>query len=444
MTRTRSTTDVIDEPMAKGGSTSSGDILRRIYRRAGSDRFYIDLREFGGGREALVEPGKHRATTDELVALDLAAKRVAELMTRRRERHFDGVVKTMTVGELARDWLAYKRGFAGDEGYTQLRTLRRYEQALAQLFDVMDQDQRVDRVTKRDVKQGLLALRRRDSRSGGKLSASSLRQVIAAMQLAFDYASDLGVVPEDYNPWRQLRKADRPRLPRGSSTDFLETYEGCALLDACDRVEGRTIPLRPIVATLLLTGGRKDEVLGLEIADIDLRRKTVRFRTNRWRRIKTGEERTIPLWPQLERELRAYLQRTGRISGLLFPSPESPGADKMITALSRPLAQLRTLAADALGAELGARLLTKAVTPRALRPTYCAARLQTVDGEKAIAIWTVRDEMGHSSLTMINRVYGRLGTVRHRSDVVEYLPIGGEPRLSNADGPRNSALAMRT
>lgn len=185
-------------------------------------------------------------------------------------------------------------------------------------------------------------------------------------------------------------------------------------------------------------------MLGLEVADIDFRRKTIRFRTNRWRRIKTGEERTIPLWPQLERELRVYLQRTGRISGLLFPSPESPGVDKMITALSRPLVQLRALAAYALGAELGARLLTKAVTPRALRPTYCAARLQTVDGEKAIAIWTVRDEMGHSSLTMINRVYGRLGTVRHRSDVVEYLPIGGEARPSAACEPGKGALALRT
>lgn len=88
--------------MTKEGKTSNGDVLRRIYRRAGSNRFYLDLRDIGGGREALVEPGGYRATTDELVALDLAAKRVAELITRRREQHFDGVVRTLTVGELAR------------------------------------------------------------------------------------------------------------------------------------------------------------------------------------------------------------------------------------------------------------------------------------------------------------------------------------------------------
>jgi hypothetical protein len=31
--------------------------------------------------------------------------------------------------------------------------------------------------------------------------------------------------------------------------------------------------------------------------------------------------------------------------------------------------------------------------------------------------------MGHSSLRMIDRVYGRLGQVRHRSPVVEFVAV---------------------
>ncbi len=69
-------------------------------------------------------------------------------------------------------------------------------------------------------------------------------------------------------------------------------------------------PDRPIHLSPLSSspGGRDREVLGLELEDVSFDRRTVTFRPNRWRRLKTqGSWRVVPLWPQLEEILRAYL-----------------------------------------------------------------------------------------------------------------------------------------
>ena len=58
----------------------------------------------------------------------------------------------------------------------------------------------------------------------------------------------------------------------------------------------------PLLATYLLTGGRESEVTGLELDDVSLDRKTITFRPNAWRRLKTpGSHRVVRLWPQLAR-----------------------------------------------------------------------------------------------------------------------------------------------
>lgn len=54
------------------------------------------------------------------------------------------------------------------------------------------------------------------------------------------------------------------------------------------------------------------------------------------------------------------------------------------------------------------------------RHTYCAARLQTLDGDAPVSPYTVGQELGHGGDSLVKRVYGHLGTVRHRSDAVEY------------------------
>jgi len=47
----------------------------------------------------------------------------------------------------------------------------------------------------------------------------------------------------------------------------------------------------------LLTGGRQKEVFGLEIADVDFYRKSITFRPNKWRRLKTKKSHRAPLAP---------------------------------------------------------------------------------------------------------------------------------------------------
>jgi integrase len=54
------------------------------------------------------------------------------------------------------------------------------------------------------------------------------------------------------------------------------------------------------------------------------------------------------------------------------------------------------------------------------RHTYCAARLQTLDGGAPVLLFTVSRERGHTLPAMVQRVYSHLGSVRHRSEFVEY------------------------
>ena len=54
------------------------------------------------------------------------------------------------------------------------------------------------------------------------------------------------------------------------------------------------------------------------------------------------------------------------------------------------------------------------------RHTYCTAHVQSLDHSAPVSVYTVAKEMGHGDESMVRRVYGHLGEVRHRAEVVEY------------------------
>src|SRR5262249_19594649 len=142
---------------------------------------------------------------------------------------------------------------------------------------------------------------------------------------------------------------------------------------------------------------------------VSLDRGVVTFRPNAWRRLKTStSHRSVPLWPQLREILELYLAKRppGR---LLFPSYRT-GEEAMVTDFRKVL--------DAIAVRVGWK--AGEIRSKMFRHTYCAARLQTLDGGSAVSEYTVAKEMGHGGAAMVRKVYGHLGQVRHRADVVEY------------------------
>jgi integrase len=145
------------------------------------------------------------------------------------------------------------------------------------------------------------------------------------------------------------------------------------------------------------------------------------FRPNAWRRLKTKKShRTIPLWPQLRAILERYLAERPP-STLLFPSYRT-GREGMVTDWRKALDAVVARAGELQVIVDGHRRRAEPgdVRSKAFRHTYCATRLQTTDGGKPVAVYTVSRELGHSSTDAVEGVYSHLGDVRHRADGVEY------------------------
>ena len=144
------------------------------------------------------------------------------------------------------------------------------------------------------------------------------------------------------------------------------------------------------------------------VEDVSFDRGTVTFRPHEHRRLKSPtSHQSVPLFPQLREVLQAHVFERGHVSGRLFPSHHGPG---MITSLRKTL--------DRIGER--ASFETGEIRTKRFRHTYCAAALQLIDRGAPISPWTVAKWMGHGGRSLVDRIYGHLGDVRHRAEVVEY------------------------
>jgi integrase len=138
-------------------------------------------------------------------------------------------------------------------------------------------------------------------------------------------------------------------------------------------------------------------------------RETLTFRPNEHRRLKTRtSDRVVPLWSQLHEILQPYVDARviDRGGTLLFPSETS--------GMLKDWRKVLDAVAKRAGWKAGE------IRSKQFRHTYCAARLQTLDHGAPVSVFSVARELGHSSTNMVEKVYSHLGTVRHRSDQVEY------------------------
>ena len=340
----------------------------RIYTRVrgGRPRYYVDLRDLGGGRERLVVPGEKAATSDPDIAAERAAQKVKKLKERQSKRVILGIEKEATLKGYAAEHLRKK---AKEKATLQwLQSAQKYLQAAVDHFG---DDTDLAALTPGDFTTWVDHLRRQDNGRGGMLTDATVRKYLNACSNLFRRAVSDGYVTQ--NPVRDMFEKPTEEWREAS---FLEPEEAALLLESARTyqapVQDGAFPwMYPLLATFLLTGGRKSEVLGLEVDDVSLRLGKLYFRPNHWRRLKTkGSKRSVPLWPQLEEILRGYLverERQGGLGALLFPGRGK--TERMVVDVRKAL--------DRIAARVGFE--TGAVRLHQLRHTYTAARIQTLD-----------------------------------------------------------------
>jgi len=394
-------------------------------RAYGDFRAYSDV---GGGREALAEPGSTWGTKDEEIAQALFSDRLAELQAKRAGRV--GIEKHRTIGlaELVRDHLVKK----AEAGRTSDSHLYDLEQRLGIALDFFGRDRDPRSIEPADVREWA-----DDLAKGGKRKPGTVRHYLNALSGLYGRAQEGLFVPANFNPVAMLQ--EKPTGQWKGEAAFLEVADAALLLEAARVLEAQdrqgvgseenrvtaTDGLFPIVATFLLTGGRKSEVLGLDVEDVSFDRGLVRFRPNEHRGLKTApSHRDVPLWPQLREILQEWIfgGDSPKSSGLLFPSPTGG----VLTNLRKSL--------DAIGKMAG--FDEGEIRTRRFRHTYCSARLQTVQkivkpgkdpatDEDAfdfveVSRFSVAKEMGHGGTKLVERIYGHAQRNPFRSDVVEF------------------------
>jgi len=413
--------------MSKKSEKGDG-IKARIYRPKSngkpSKRLYADFRDYadvGGRQVALKPPGSKQATTDPGVAEVLCAEILRELEARRR-----GIV--LAPSALERGAGSQLKPFASKHLIAKKKSGRFTNDYLGQVEKHLGRaveffgSARVLVTIKPDpdVKKWIEALRKLDNGRGGTLSDKTVRDHLNSLSNLYRRAQEAGVVPIGYNPPQVLM--EKPQPDRGREAAYLEVHEAAIFLEACrqDRPprDKHAVPyLYELVATCCLTGGRWSEVAGLMADDVNFERRTVTFRPNLYRkRLKTANAaRVVPLWPQLAEILGDYVPNLR--GPLLFPQRGSPfrPVDNVRKSLDR------AATSEVCKAPTGApRWKDGDIRSKMFRHTYCSARLQTLDHGHPVSEFTVSKELGHGGTSLVRRIYGHLGDVRHRAEVVEY------------------------
>jgi integrase len=409
----------------------------RLYRKG--NRYYADLRDYaavGGGKEALKPPGQRMATTDADEAAQLLAARLRqlqELTDRKRSKALVGIHRQSGLAAYADRHLRMK----AEDGEAVPEWLAQAQRHLETAATYFGADCDLAAITTHDMGRYVAYLRQLANGRGGTFSDTTVRKHLNSLSNMYKRALSEGYVKQ--NPVADMYSKPTERKVEA---EYLEPHEAALLLEAARTYRPAVDPIRqqhggaitikpnpwvyPIIATCLLTGGRKSEVLGLEVDDVSFRLGKIYIRSNRWRRLKTkGSKRTIPLWPQLREILEAYMlerERTGGLGSLLFPS--SRGDDEsMVRDLHKAL--------DKIGARAG--FPAGHIRLHMLRHTYTAARIQTLDRGAPIALYSVARELGHSSTDMIEDRYGHLHdrAVAGGADVVEFRVEQHRERLAN-------------
>lgn len=262
----------------------------RIYSRfrGGAKRWYIDLRQKGGNREALVADGETRATTDYELAVVIAADRLKEIEEAGDKRQRRRVLlKRKDNPEGLKAFAAKHLVRKVKGGKVTARWLEQTERQLAAAIEFFGENRALDSIDVDHVEKFVEYLELRSNGRGSTLSLGSQRHYLNSLSNLYKRAQGR-VVPMGHNPVAGVMEK-----PVGDADEaaWLEVSDAALLLESARTYRpgatAHAAPTYPLIATFLLTGGRTSEVLGLEVDDVSFGRKMITFRPNEWRRLKT-------------------------------------------------------------------------------------------------------------------------------------------------------------
>lgn len=386
--------------MKRTGAGTRGPKTRIYWRNQGEVlRAYADLRDLGGGQVALIATGEKRATTDPVVAEELLRQRLNDLTKKRRNRVLLGIDPEADLasyaarhlqlkaesGEYSDRWLALSKKYLG----RAVAFFTQHQHASDAEADPEPRPRNLATISPPDVQAYCKWLKEQSNGRGGTQGKQAIRHHLHALSNVFKRAISEGKLEMGKNP--VVAMMDKPTAPV-STTKLLEVEELTLLLESARTLphggaggRERLLCAYELVATFALTGLRENEARHLDVRDVDFGAACIDIRGTKTR----GSIRTVPLHPQLAEILGPYVQGLGRRSGPLFTGRTGGPFGTWTGTL------------DAIAARVG--YAPGEVRTRRFRVSYATHR-STCDGVDSN---TVRLELGHGSLAMMERVYAR-------------------------------------
>lgn len=389
-----------------------------------------DFRAFkgiGGKRQVLVGDVPADDEHARKRAIEAYTKRLDELQTVRANQTIVRLSFDPRIGPLA---VHHLRLMAASPSYKR-SYVRRVRQALER-FIVASENARLSTFTVAWIEKYVSERRMQPGRRPNTLiAANTIRNEINALCSVFGRALDMKLFGE--NPVLALPDRPNGNIPEAvylSAGEVARLLDAAAELDAETRaaraavreyderhVPGEHRPLPPfdiarrtpfleaILATLVYTGGRLSEVLGLTVEELRFGpHPCVLFRDNRFRELKYAHhKREVEFWRPLRRILAAHIEEHGLTEGLLFPGRDGAMRTGIASSFQRCLER----------AGLTEREDGKRLTRHSLRHTYATHMLHTVmrdDRGRLVqrSVDSVRRRLGHRTAALIETVYGHL------------------------------------
>lgn len=256
--------------------------MARIYQRPGKKGVYWYLDYAVDGRRVRKRVGKSKRLA-ELALADV------EVKIERKELGFQ--TKDRGFTEFVQDYLGYSKSNKARQSYER-------DTFIIKNFTEFLKADKLSAIT--PAKLEAYKVHRRES--GAKLT--TVNRELNTIKAMLNKAVAWGFLPE--NPAKSVQKFREPRR----QVRYLSKDEVRTILKAADD------RLRPILEAFLHTGLRRDELIHLTWADIDLKNRALTVQAKDGWHPKDYEARHIPLTPRLLK----VLQEVPRGEGFVFPN----------------------------------------------------------------------------------------------------------------------------